>query len=113
MIKSMNELKKKAINVYEGMETRFPQFDVQEKLHVSELNPENNKMRYSYNNGVVAFIDEDGEFWTIPDIRGVQAVLTEAGFKRGYFYVPFSNWDYPVSYENKWKELWKEKNSKI
>lgn len=48
----------------------------------------------------------------IPDLKGTQKTLSENGYAKTYFYVPFSNWDYPVVYKEKWENLWKEKNAK-
>ena len=109
VIENMATLKKKAIEVTPGMETYFPQFGVGEMLRVTEL-ASDLQMRFAYNNSVVAFVDEEGTFYVIPDLKGTQRTLEEAGYEKAYFYVPFSNWDYPVAKEKEWKALWKEKN---
>lgn len=105
---NIKELKLKAIHVEDGMETYFPQFSKRETLKISELQliPKT----YSYNNSVVAFVDEDGCLFVIPDFKGTQKFLIEEGYKKAYFYVPFSNWNYPVICKDYWESLWKEKN---
>jgi len=106
---NLGHLKDLALRVQEGMETYFPQFSCSEKLKVSQIAKETKT--YAYNNSVVAFVDEKGGMYVIPDIKGTQKLLMENGYKKSYFYVPFSNWDYPVAYEEKWKKLWEMKNS--
>jgi hypothetical protein len=103
-ISNMSELKEKAIVVTEGMETFFPQFAIRKSMIVSELQAES--LTYAYNNSVVAFVDNEGTFYVIPDLKGTQKVLVEAGYRKAYFYVPFSNWDYPVEYKERWEKLW-------
>lgn len=105
----MAELKKKAIIVRDGMETYFPQFKCKEILSVSK--PDTHNLTYAYNNSVVAFVDEQGMMFVVPDIKGTQKVLVENGYKKAYFYVPFSNWDYPIACKDRWEALWKEKNA--
>ena len=108
-VATLDELKKKAILVRNGMETYFPQFACQETLRISNLHLE--PKTYAYNNSVVAFVDEEGNFYVIPDIKGTQKLLIENGYHSAYFYVPFSNWDYPVEHKEYWESLWKEKNN--
>lgn len=107
-MKTIKELKFKAIHVEDGMETCFPQFSKREGLKVSELKA--TPKTFAYNNSVVAFVDEDGWFFVIPNFKGVQKLLIENGYKKAYFYVPFSNWDYPVIGKTYWEKLWEEKN---
>ena len=112
MIRTLAELKENAIIVTDGMETYFPQFSKKETLKLSGLNPDSHKLAYAYNNGVVAFVDNEGNLYVIPDIKGTQKVLSENGYSKEYFYVPFSNWDYPVAAKEVWEWLWSLKNSK-
>lgn len=109
-INSMADLKAKALVVTDGMETFFPQFNVREKLTISGI--QTNKLTYAYNNSVVAFVDEEGTFYVTPDLKGTQKTLSENGYAKAYFYVPFSNWDYPVAHKEQWEKLWEEKNAK-
>lgn len=103
------EIKERAVKVEDKMEVYWPQFSSHEVIDLTALKPEEKKMQYSYNNSVIAFVDENGDMYVIPDI-GIQKVLACEGYSRKFFYVPFSNWDYPVAYEEKWNNLWKEKN---
>ena len=107
---ALQTLKARALVVTNGMETFFPQFSKREKLQISNLHTK--PMTYAYNNSVVAFIDENGTFYVIPDIKGTQKTLIENGFKKDYFYVPFSNWDYPLGNKDYWEFLWNLKNAK-
>lgn len=91
------------------MKVYWPQFSKNEVVDLKALETDDKKMQYSYNNSVIAFVDENSDLYVIPDI-GVQKTLVSAGYSRKFFYVPFSNWDYPVEYEEKWKSLWREKN---
>lgn len=106
---TLAELKLRAVKIEDQMDVYWPQFSRHEKVDLATLNPEAHKGHYAYNNSVVAFVDEEGDLYAIPDI-GAQKILAAEGYTREYFYVPFSNWDYPVAYEDKWKELWEEKN---
>ena len=104
---NINEVKERAVKMEDQMEVYWPQFSSHEVIDLKALKTE--KLTYSYNNSVIAFVDENGEMYVIPDI-GIQKVLSREGYSRKFFYVPFSNWDYPVKYEKKWENLWKEKN---
>lgn len=107
---NIQELKARAIKVEDQMKVYWPQFSSHEEvIDLKALETEDKKMQYSYNNSVIAFVDEKGDLYVIPDI-GIQKILASEGYSRKYFYVPFSNWDYPIEYEEKWKELWKFKN---
>lgn len=108
-IDTMEELKAKAIVVTDGMESYFPSFKSLEKIKLSEIQAKN--LSYAYNNSVVAFVDENGTFYVIPYFSGIQSVLLENGYTKDYFYVPFSNWDYPVAYKERWDDLWRELNA--
>lgn len=89
------------------MKVYWPQFSKNEVVDLKALETDDKKMQYSYNNSVIAFVDENGSLYVIPDI-GVQKTLVSAGYSRKFFYVPFNNLDYPVEYEEKWKSLWRE-----
>lgn len=105
----MDFLKEKAVLVYDGMETYFPQFGTQERLHISDLNLQS--LTYAYNNGIVAFVDEQNNLYVIPAFKGISELLENGGYTKRSFYVPFSNWDYPVELKEYWENLLKEKNN--
>lgn len=96
-------LKERAVIVTDGMKTHFPQFSKTETIHVSNLNI--TPKTYAYNNGIIAFVDEDKVFYAIPDFKGTQKTLVENGYKKDNFYVPFSNWNYPVDLKDYWESL--------
>lgn len=63
--------------------------------------------RYDYNNGVVSFTDEAGQ-WVLPsiDILGhdITAALEKLHYKKG-LWVPFSNGDKPKDFMERWLTL--------
>ena len=76
-----------------GIEVFWPQ-----NQHVEKFSPEfgeNDKMTYCQNNGRLAFVDENGDFYVTPYCLEVRAALNEADYKKRDLYVPFSNGDYP------------------
>ena len=96
-------LKERAIVVTDGMKTHFPQFSRTETINISNLNI--TSKTYAYNNGIIAFVDEDNVYYAIPDLKGIQQLLVENGYKKETFYVAFSNWDYPVELKGFWESL--------
>ena len=100
---TLNSLKEDAIQVYNGMITVFPQFSTEKTLNISEMVPKFNGC-YAMNNSTVCFISEN-KAYVIPYTRNVMNVLHSEGFKKEYFYVPFSNWDFPKSEPSKWENL--------
>lgn len=104
MMKDLNTLKKEgAVRVYPGMIAVWPQFKQEEPLNVQELAPKFNG-RYATNNSTVCFV-HDGEIFATPYTREVIATLRCSGFISDYFYVPFSNGDYPKQENYKWNLL--------
>lgn len=102
-INAMNSLKEGAVRVYSGMITVFSQFMHEEALNISELVPEFNGC-YATNNSTICFVSDNAVFVT-PYTRNAMHILLSAGFRKKYFSVPFSNWDYPKSEQNKWNTL--------
>lgn len=104
MINALETLKKDgAVRVYPGMIAVWPQFNQEEALNLMELAPKFNG-RYATNNSTACFVHENEVFVT-PYTRAVIATLRSFGFTDDYFYVPFSNGDYPKQEESKWKYL--------
>lgn len=99
----MENLMKEAVRAYTGMTVVFPQFKQEETLNISELAPKFPGC-FATNNSTVCFIFEN-EVFVIPYTRNVINTLEAAGFKKEYFYVPFSNWDYPKNEMLKWNAL--------
>lgn len=103
IISAMDSLKEGAVRVYSGMITVFPQFSQEEVLNISELAPKFNGC-YATNNSTVCFVS-DNEVFVTPYTRIAMRSLRSAGFCEKYFYVPFSNGDYPKSEQIKWESL--------
>lgn len=102
------EIKKRAVKMEDKMETYWPQYSDHEVIDLKTLKPEERKRQYSYNNDVIAFVDESGDMYVSPDI-GIQKVLDNEGYSRRNFNVPFSNGGCPVACKEKWNNLWGEK----
>lgn len=100
---AMDSLKEGAVWVHSGMITVFPQLAKEEVLNVSELTPKFNGC-YATNNSTVCFVS-DNEVFVTPNTRSIISSLCSAGFRKEYFYVPFSNGDYPKSEQFKWNAL--------
>lgn len=101
----MSGLKDYSIFIEDGMQTFFPQWQETKTLPISSFIGNITPKSYSYNNGVIAFVDEDKDFYVIPNFKGTQKILVEEGYKKDHFYVPFSNWDYPVACSERWEYL--------
>lgn len=54
---------------------------------------------YDSNNGRVAFVDHQGGMWVGASTRENWEALTQAGYKRGSIWVPFSNGEVPADRE--------------
>ena len=100
---AMDSLKEGAVRVYSGMIAVFPQFAQEEALNISELAPKFNGC-YATNNSTVCFVS-DNEVFVTPYTRITMRSLRSAGFCEKYFYVPFSNGDYPKAEQFKWNAL--------
>ena len=100
---TMDSLKEGAIRIYPGMIDVYPQFSEEHLLKVSDLEPKFNGC-YATNNSTVAFIS-DNEMYVTPVTRAIRNLLISEGFRNEYFYVPFSNGDYPKAEQAKWNSL--------
>lgn len=100
---AMDYLKEVAVRVHSGIIVVFPQFAQEETLDISELVPKFNGC-YATNNSTVCFV-YDNEVFVTPYTRSIMSSLRSAGFCKKYFYVPFSNGDYPKSEQFKWNAL--------
>lgn len=99
----MDSLKERSIRIYSGMIAVFPQLKQEATVNTSELAPKFNGA-FSVNNSTVSYVT-DGEVFVTPYTRLAIRSLYAAGFRQDYFYVPFSNWDYPKAEQARWKEL--------
>lgn len=100
---TMDSIKEEAVRIYPGMTAVFPQFSKEDVIDVSRLAPKFNGC-FATNNSTVCFVS-DNEIYVIPYTRSVLHLLCSNGFKEEYFYVPFSNGDYPKSEQFKWDAL--------
>ena len=101
-IKTLTELKETAIAITHPIKVRWPQFSKDETLTVDTSELVENT--YNMNNGIISFFT-DGKLHVIPYAKLFMDILRENGFTSRGMYVPFSNWDYPVSWESKWNDL--------
>lgn len=108
-IMNILEIKERAVKVEKKTEVYWPQFNSYKVINNGELNLNDKKMQYSYCNGVIAFVDENGEMYVIPD-NVIRMALEREGYTRNFFEVPFSNWDCPTKQEKKWNSLWQQRN---
>ena len=101
---ALENLKKDgAVRAYPGMIAVWPQFNQENALNVMDLAPKFNG-RFATNNSTACFVHEN-EIYVTPYTRDVIATLRSSGFTDDYFYVPFSNGDYPKQEETKWRLL--------
>lgn len=88
--------------------TRYPLVSASEKELPYQLNlthlVEHREGEYSINNSIVCWV-MDGEIYAAPYTRKLVQQLTQAGFRNGSFYVPFSNGERPYSRETEWEHL--------
>ena len=101
----LQALKEHSIQIYDGMQVCWPQYGykVETLRVVSELTAKHPHQCAS-NNSVICFVD-DSEVFVTPYTRETIDALAHAGFQMSGFYVPFSNWDYPVVEKSTWESL--------
>lgn len=100
----------------DGTKTYYPIYDEYSTEPLS-ANPEYAK-KYGWNNGTVAFITENGEYYVTPFCVEVRDYLDSIGYRDVGLYVPFSNGDIPADKDaalvwealrNKAREVYEEK----
>ena len=100
----MEKLKAASIHITGTSRAVWPQRNYQdEAIDVSELRSKFNGA-YCMNNSTICFV-HDGEIFVTPCTREAMATLSKAGMVYDYFYVPFSNGDYPKGHEVEWENL--------
>lgn len=91
--------------------TRYPLIKAEREGLPYQLNlthlAEHREGEYSVNNGTVCWV-MDNEIYAAPCTSELFGRLKEAGFRNGYFYVPFSNGDMPYHRTSEWQELCNE-----
>lgn len=105
-MKTINELMDHSIRITNGMLVCWPQFHKEDTIEVSDLIPKF-PGRFATNNSTVAFIWENN-FYVVPYTGENISILKGTGLTGAYFYVPFSNWDYPVHEKARWDKILEE-----
>ena len=77
------------------------------------LIPKPKRRSYCSKDGIIAFVNPEGEFYCIPEIWGVRRVLNANGYKNERFYVPFSDGSYPTAKMVEWSDLIRRRNEEI
>lgn len=108
---NVEEIRRNAIEVKDGMMVYWPQEQTTEPLALGEI-PFKFEHKFDMNNGILSFALE-GTVYVIPEMWGAYATLQSEGFRKSYFYVPFSNGDYPLAYEAQWKKLLEEQRKSL
>ena len=106
-MRDLNEILGYCIRV-NGITAFYPLFN---ETSSRPLNPDPAwTKRYGWNNGVVAFVTEDGSYYVTPYCVEVAEVLRALGYVDSGIYVPFSNGDVPSdpALAQQWEGLWQE-----
>lgn len=107
-VMNITEIKNRAIRVEEQMQVCWPQKVEYDCIRLKEFGLSQYKKTYSCQNGIIAFIDEASNLYVIPILRGIREGLRQVGYAERYYDVPFSNYDYPVKEQERWKMLLRE-----
>ena len=99
---SIEGLIKDSVEVYDGM-VLVSQYGEEGKINF-DCTTFNEEKVYSSNNGTIAII-VDGTLYVTPSTRKAVRILDEENFVEKYFYVPFSNGDFPKREQYTWQEL--------
>ncbi len=103
---TMDSLKERSVRVYPGTIAVNPVFETEEELELSEHVLKFNGC-YATNNSTVCYVI-DNKIYATPYTRTKTRSLRSAGFRQDYFYVPFSNGEYPKNERTKWETLREE-----
>lgn len=104
MYTSLENLIKDSVKVYDGMIAVWPQYGKEETVNFDCATFNGDSKVCCSNNGTLAF-GFDGNLYVTPSTRKAWRILEEEGFVEKYFYVPFSNGDYPVKEQWTWDNL--------
>ncbi len=88
-----------------GLTAYFPQYN---KVDSTPIEPKPEMIgKYGWNNGVVAFVTANGDYYVTPYCVEVADYLSSNGYENNYIYVPFSNLDEPSDgvQAQAWKKL--------
>lgn len=100
---SIEDLIKESVRVYNGMIAVWPQYGKEEEVNF-ECATFNGANAYCSNNGTLAFIF-DKQLYVTPSTTDAFKILDEECFSEKYFYVPFSNGDFPKREQFFWEGL--------
>ena len=103
-MKAIDEIRNKAVKLYEGMVVVKPQLFTQTYISLKDVNPTAKDRVYATNNSTIVFAYNECIF-VVPYTRTAVEILKGAGLKEDYLMVPFSNWDYPMYEKTKWEFL--------
>ena len=100
----MKNLKENSICVSNPIVVCWTQFgEKDETIDMSDIGSKFNGA-YCMNNSTICFV-VDHEVFVTPYTREAMSTISCAGLARKYFYVPFSNGDYPKYQKTKWLRL--------
>ena len=100
----MENLKENSVRISGVVTVCWPQFgDKDETIDMSDIGSKFNGA-YCINNSTICFV-LDHEVFVTPYTRKAMATVKNAGLTKNYFYVPFSNGDYPKYEKAKWFHL--------
>ncbi len=101
----MKDLKERSIRIPGTITVCWPQHggDKEETIDMTDVGSKFNGA-YCMNNSTICFVI-DHEVFVTPYTREAMVTIENAGLARKYFYVPFSNWDYPKYEKAKWHNL--------
>lgn len=99
--KNLLALEAKSLRIYEGM--KFSRFNEEDSLcGITEMSKFPGT--YNANNSTTVFVEPNGIVYVSP--FNIVSALEEEGFTRNYnLFVPFSNYDFPVTEMFDWKKL--------
>lgn len=97
----MENLKENSIHIEGSIVVCWPQHNNKETI--LDMTDIGSKFDYSYcvNNSTICFV-HNHEVYVTPYTEASVLKLQEAGFWEKYFYVPFSNCDYPKYQRDRW-----------
>lgn len=101
-LKNLKELKELAIGITHSMPVYFPQYHLQEVIQ--PIDDATLEKGFDINNGIIAFVSNNIKY-VIPYMDPIMEILQKEGFSYKSMNVPFSNWDFPMEYKERWKAL--------
>ena len=106
MIQNITDLKCTAIKVTENSSFFYPLGERPESsLKPQVFNP-GYLMKYSKKNHVISFVDENGNWYIIPALNGIEDILKNNRYKKASFYVPCAeDGSYPIKEKEEWETL--------